>query len=80
MTEDTQKLLSALNALDYAIVEIVVKLLDDTLSPGEHHRFGDMFTDVGQLLRERGRAISPGGNDPGRTAAKQPDNPGDGGG
>ena len=55
VTEGTGALLTALNNLDQAMVEVMLGLLQDTLSAGEQVRFGQMFTDVGRLLERRAK-------------------------
>src|SRR6266852_3954014 len=53
VTEETGALLTALNNLDETMVEVMLGLLEDTLSADEQVRFGRMFTDVGTLLERR---------------------------
>ena len=53
MTEETNELLTALNELDGAMIEVMLGLLADTLSAEEQARFGSMFVKVGTLLQQR---------------------------
>jgi hypothetical protein len=55
MTNETSELLTALNNLDAAIVEVMLGLLADTLSTDEQVRFARMFEEVGTLLQQRAR-------------------------
>jgi hypothetical protein len=55
VTEETGALLTALNNLDQAMVEVMLGLLADTLSADEQVVFGRMFTDVGRLLERRAK-------------------------
>jgi hypothetical protein len=58
VTEETGALLTALNNLDGVMVEVMLGLLQDTLSADEQVRFGRMFTDVGTLLEQRAKGES----------------------
>ena len=59
VTEETGALLTALNNLDGTMVEVMLGLLEDALSPDEQVRFARMFTDVGRLLERRAEGIQP---------------------
>lgn len=61
VTEETGSLLTALNNLDGAMVEVMLGLLEDTLSADEQVQFGRMFTDVGRLLERRAEGMRPAG-------------------
>jgi hypothetical protein len=57
VTKETGALLTALNNLDGVMVEVMLGLLQDTLSADEQVRFGGMFSDVGRLLEQRAEGM-----------------------
>jgi len=52
MTEETSSLLTALNAVDHAMADIMVGLMADSLTADEQVRFGDLFLGAGRLLHQ----------------------------
>lgn len=61
MKSATSSLLSALQALDEGMAELMLGLLTDELRPAEQRRFGLLFATAGQLLERHAELSEAGG-------------------
>lgn len=63
MRNETNNLLSALNALDGDMAELMLGLLTDELPPDEQRRFGRLFVAAGKLLEQHADATAAAGKE-----------------
>ena len=55
MTSETRELLGVLAKLNQAVPDLVLGVLDDSLTPAKQAEFGELLADAGQLLQEHAR-------------------------
>lgn len=52
MTRTTRELLGMLAKLNQAVPEVVLGVLDDSLSPAKQAEFGELLVDAGHLVQD----------------------------